>query len=562
MPKAYPLNFPPGVQRDGTRLDTECSVEALWNRWRLGRPRKMGGYKSATGTLGGIGRRIHAYYRGDRIFFHIGHSAGIQQVILDNKGNFISQADRTPADFIGGISPGWTIDALFDTVSNGIQVIAHSNPNVSIAADNYQTPPFSGAIDETTPLIRIPGPSTNEGGNYPTSTGGPLFSGGIVCVQPYLFSMDSDGSLGWSAPNDPRKLGVYGGSSGAGRARVSAQKFVAGKPLRGGGANSPAAIFWSLSDVVTAAFVGQTGGWFAFNTASDQSSILSGMTVIEDEGLFYWVGIDRFLMFNGTVLEIPNNYNQDWFFDNLNWDYAGKAFAFKVPRFGEIWFCAPLFGATEPSHAVIYNKREKCWYDTALPDGGRSAAHFAQGFRYPVMTGVDPTNDLFELWVHERGRDKINSAGLASPVRAFVSTPFIGGPRANPPDDSGVSAGTLEADIRQTGDMAIVVSGGGNARAADVATQAVILQANPATPDEQLVSFKKSERLVRFIFESNTMGGDYIFGKNIVHFEPGPSKKHGAVGKPLSTPPEEPRNDPDAPLTVPATPLEDFTDAD
>lgn len=521
----------------------------------MGRPRKMGGYRSINNAIPGVGRRIHMFYQGNLVICHIGHANGIAQVIFDTEGNYISTADRTPVNFIGGISPGWTIDALFDTTSDAIQLLAHSTPNVGVVADNVRTPPFVGLIDGTDPLVQLGNPTTNFGGSYDQ----PQVSGGIVCVQPFLFSFDSDGRIGWSAPNIANTLGVSGGTSGAGIARVSAQKFVAGMPLRGGGSNSPGGLFWSLSEVITAIFTGPPE-WFRFNTASPSSSILAAATVIEYDGLYFWAGVDRFLMFNGTVVEVKNNYNQDWFFDNMNWDHAGKAFAVKMPRYGEIWFCAPLFGNTEPSHAVIYNARENCWYDTVLPDGGRSAGYFAQGFRFPVMTGVAEGTDGFELWLHETmGKNRVDAVG-AQPIRAYVSTPFMGGPRADPPDNHGLSIGQIEPDIRQAGDMTIVGSGGFNPRSADIPTDAAILKANPATPDEQLVGVKMSRRYVRLIFESNTMNGDFVFGKTLMHVEPGDQKMQGGVGAPLTNPPENTAIPTDAPLTIPSTPLSDFTE--
>lgn len=555
--KPLPLNFLPGVQRDGTRLDSDSCVDAQWTRFRLARPRKMGGYKESTDRLGGVGRRMHIYYKGSQAIVHVGTSKGIEQIVLDPQGNFVSRTVRTPANFIGGISPGWTLDAVFDTTSEVVQLIAHSVPNVDIVADTVRTPPFKGIIDATDILTEFGNPSTTNGGQYPN--GGPRMAGGIVCVQPYVFSFDVDGSIGWSSPNMPETLGVYGGFSGAGRARVSAQKVVAGMPLRGGGGNSPAAIFWSLSEVIQASFVGQTSGIFAFNTVSPNSSILSGATVIEYDGLYFWAGVDRFLVYNGTVVEVPNKYNQDWFFDNINWDYAGKSFAFKVPRFGEIWFCAPLFGATEPSHAVIYNVREQCWYDTVLPDGGRSAAYFAQGFRYPMMSGVREGEDGFSLWLHEFGKNRISLAAGATPVRSYYETPFLGGPRSDPPDTQGLTFQQLEPDFRQVGDMAVWVAGGFNARARDSRSQASIIKAIP-TVAEQLIGFKASYRLARLHFESYAMNGDFIAGKSVLHVDRGDGLMTGGVGKPLTAPPERTAEDTDAPLTDASTPLSEFAE--
>ncbi|MEG7750677.1 hypothetical protein U2087_15640, partial [Listeria monocytogenes] len=83
----------------------------------------------------------------------------------------------------------------------------------------------------------------------------------------------------------------------------------------------------------------------------------------------FWCGLDRLVSYNGVVQDVPNTMNSNFFFDNLNYDHATKVFAFKVPRFGEIWWCFPKGASTECNHAVIFNVRENTWYDTPLPEG-------------------------------------------------------------------------------------------------------------------------------------------------------------------------------------------------
>ena len=516
------LNFLPGVQRDGTRLDSDCSIDALWTRWRLGRPRKMLGYSDIYQTLAGVPRRVHMFYQGQNTYIHIGTGKSLEQIVVDRSGNVISHADRTPLAFSSGPNAGWTLDALFDTVSAVVQIVGHSIPNIATTASTTQTIPFIGDITAATRLIPLADPFPSDG-TYTT----PLVAGGIVCVQPFLFDFDINGSVGWSAPNLPNYLGVTGGTSGAGQARISAQKIVAGYPLRGGGVNSPAALFWSLSEVITAQFVGSPAE-FAFNTVSPSSSILSAQSVIEYDGLYFWAGVDRFLVYNGTVVEVPNKYNQDWFFDNMNWDQSGKAFAFKVPRFGEIWFCAPLFGATEPSHAAIYNVRENCWYDTVLPNGGRSAGYFAQGFHYPVMGGCVDGGSGYSLWLHEYGLDQLVGS-TPSPIRSYFETPVLGGPHATPPDNHALSMQYIEPDIVQAGDMSVYGTGQFNARSSDYPGQTATMKAIPTTPQEQRVGVQASRRLPRLHFESNTLGGNFIFGKTLLQSEQGDENALGGL---------------------------------
>ena len=135
-------------------------------------------------------------------------------------------------------------------------------------------------------------------------------------------------------------------------------------------------------------FIGGTGTppqYWRYDIISSQSSILSSQSAIEYDGVYYWCGVDRFLLYNGVVKEIPNTMNQNYFFDNLNYDQRQKVWVTKVPRFGEIWWFYPRGDATECTDAIIYNVRENTWYDAGEARGAqRSAGYFSQVFAYPV----------------------------------------------------------------------------------------------------------------------------------------------------------------------------------
>ena len=517
MAKPFLLEFSPGVQRDGTEFDSTSYLDSLWCRWRLKRPRKMGGFKEITGMINGVPRRVHCFYQNGLVYIHVGTPSGIQQIIIDSSGDLLSLQDRTPTTFVGGANVGFTMDAIFDTTSSVVQIVVHVSADTDAVSTATKTTPFLGQIDSPNILLPFSDPSAPGPAVYVQ----PSISGGVVCVQPFVFSFDSDGLVQWGAPNLPNYLGVTGGSSGAGQARISAQKVVAGAPIRGGGTQSPAAIFWTLSEVITAVYVG-TPAWFSFNTISSSSSILGTDVIIEYDGLYFWAAVGRFMVFNGTVVEIPNAFNQDWFFDNLTPGNEGKTFAFKVPRYGEIWWCAAMFGNSEPSHAVIYNLRENCWYDTVLPNGGRSAGYFAQGFKYPIMGGsvVGSDGAGYPIWLHEYGVDQVDEQGLHA-VRSYFETGDFGGPKNTPPDDHGLSFHQLEPDFVQTGDLITYLVGAANARAPAVnsATSPIVFQ--PAVPQEQMTSYtpRQSLRLTRLHVESNVIGGNYICGKNIGHAE-------------------------------------------
>ncbi len=208
-------------------------------------------------------------------------------------------------------------------------------------------------------------------------------SGGIVSLHPYLFAYGNNGLIQNCAAGDTNDWV----SADANATNVASGKIVQGLPVRGG-SNAPSGLFWSLDSLIRVSFIGGAGTppqYWRYDIITSQSSILSSQSAIEYDGVYYWCGVDRFLLYNGVVKEIPNSMNQNYFFDNLNYDQRQKVWVTKVPRYGEIWWFYPRGDATECTDAIIYNVRENTWYDAGQARGAqRSAGYFSQVFAYPV----------------------------------------------------------------------------------------------------------------------------------------------------------------------------------
>lgn len=219
-------------------------------------------------------------------------------------------------------------------------------------------------------------------------------SGGVVSLHPYVFVYGNDGLIRNCASGN---LDDWV-SAEANAVNMATGKIVQGLPVRGG-SNAPSGLFWSLDSLIRVSFAPTSLGvagtsdfapptFWRYDIISSQSSILSSQCVIEYDGIYYWVGVDRFLLYNGVVKEIPNSMNQNWFFDNLNYSQRQKVFATKVPRFGEVWWFYPRGNATECNDAIVYNVRENVWYDAGQALASRrSAGYFSQVFRFPVNGG-------------------------------------------------------------------------------------------------------------------------------------------------------------------------------
>ena len=398
----------------------------------------------------------------------------------------------------------WMFDVMFSSVSLDNDLVAHVAPNEDNIASTGAGFIFTGDITAATPLTSVTLPNN---GNV---------TGGIVVLHPYLFYYGAAGFVGWSIPGDPKDLV----GSGSGQARIAGQKIVKGLPLRAGAGSAPAGLFWAYDALIRSTFTGGASV-FQFDTISAEISVLSQNSIIEYDGIYYWCGVDRFLMFNGVVREVPNNMNLNYFFDTLNQTQRQKVFAVKVPRFGEIWWCFPQGTSDECNHAVIYNVREQTWYDTELPNLGRASASFSPAFAAPIMTGVSNQNGLgFKVWRHEIGLNEIDGVSV-NPIVSYFETSDLSLAVMNNQNRK-LKISYIEPDFVQVGDMTVEVTGRANARAPTVVSNVVTFVDDPGSdPAAQIVPFKEQRREMRVKFSSNAVGGDYQMGQVLMHVEPG-----------------------------------------
>jgi hypothetical protein len=433
--KVFSLDTQPGIQRDGTVFDKQFYNDGLWVRFQRGRPRKILGYRVISDQLTGPSRGIWVNPQNAFTSIFSGYNNGLQVLTIDNNGVGAGIGDFTLTNFTQSNLNLWQFDGFYDVAGTGLQsLVAHPGQNLASIDNDVNTPVLigditslnmsqigvftdSGTTTALSPTVTLAAANPLIGaGQTVTGTGIPAnttvlsvstttvtlsnnatasgtvvltfnnnisVSGGLVSLHPYLFVYGNNGLIqNCSAGNTNDWV-----SADANATNVASGKIVQGLPVRGG-SNAPSGLFWSLDSLIRVSFIGGTGTppqYWRYDIISSQSSILSSQSAIEYDGVYYWCGVDRFLLYNGVVKEIPNNMNQNYFFDNLNYDQRQKVWATKVPRYGEIWWFYPRGDATECTDAIIYNVRENTWYDAGQALGAqRSAGYFSQVFAYPV----------------------------------------------------------------------------------------------------------------------------------------------------------------------------------
>lgn len=493
----------PGIKRDGTRLEGENYIDGRWCRFNRGFPRKMWGYKELRKDFTGPARGAYAFSSGGYTDVHCMTASGIEMISVDQNGGSSGIQTRTPAGFTTQSDYIWQSDTMYDAAGSSAVCIMHPGRNLNAIDNDVQTPVYYGDVRSSTALV---------------STGQSV-SGGCVVLHPFLFLYDNDGYILWSQENQPTQFA--GGSSG--NARVAGTKIVKGLVARGGTGYSPSGIFWALDSVIRASYVGGSA-IFRFDTVSDQSSILSSSSPIEYDGVFFWIGVDRFYVYNGVVRELPNSMNLDWFFSGLNWQYRQKVWAMKVPRWGEIWWFYPRGSNTECSDAIIYNVREDTWYDAGSAAGARRSFGISPGlFPQPLCFAADAySTGKYSLHQHEFGVDYVDDVGTVA-IQSYFETNAVAFPTQGPNGMQwmGVEGTTrvmrFEPDFVMSGEMNMTVRGGAFANSTDIVSDPPY----SFTQSTEKVDLKEQRRLMRFRFESNVAGGDYLMGEPLLTLEYG-----------------------------------------
>ena len=141
---------------------------------------------------------------------------------------------------------------------------------------------------------------------------------------------------------------------------------------------------------------------FGITQLSSQTTIIGSNAAVAVGDAVFWMGEDRFYLYDGRVQPLPCTV-RDYIFDDFDLQQADKVFAGSNAAFGEVfWFYPSETGAAENDRYVVYNYEQKIWYVGNL----ERTAWLDRGVNpFPLATTSASNTYASKLYEHEKGSD-------------------------------------------------------------------------------------------------------------------------------------------------------------
>ena len=170
-------------------------------------------------------------------------------------------------------------------------------------------------------------------------------------------------------------------------------------------------LIWSDSALYALQYVGAPVVWGA-QLVGENISIASQNAVAYANGVAFWMGVDKFYMYDGRTQPLPCNLRK-FVFNDFNAAQYRQVFAGTVESYHEIWWFYCSANSSTADRYVVYNYLDNIWYYGTMT----RTAWLDSGLRdYPLAATY--SNNLVN---QEEGVDD-NELGASTPIHAYAST--------------------------------------------------------------------------------------------------------------------------------------------
>tara|TARA_R110000868_G_scaffold221661_1_gene473410 strand:- start:949 stop:3087 length:2139 start_codon:yes stop_codon:yes gene_type:complete len=170
-------------------------------------------------------------------------------------------------------------------------------------------------------------------------------------------------------------------------------------------------IVWTDSSIYALQYVGAPIVW-QVQLVGDNISLIGPAAVALASGVVYWMGVDKFYMYDGTVKTLDSDLRK-YVYQDINLDQNYQVFAGTNEGFNEVWWFYCPKNSTAIGKYVIYNYIEKVWYYGTM---ARTAWLDSGLINYPIAATYSQN-----IVNHELGVDD-NETDVPAPISAYISS--------------------------------------------------------------------------------------------------------------------------------------------
>jgi len=151
---------------------------------------------------------------------------------------------------------------------------------------------------------------------------------------------------------------------------------------------------------------------WGFQPLGSNSSIAGPNAVVTVHDITYWMGVDKFYVYNGRVQTLPCELRQ-YVFDDINLSQQFQVYAGINDAFSEVWWFYCSANSNTVDKYVVYNYLENNWHYGTM---ARTAWIDSPLREVPVAAGYGG-----QILYHETGNDD-GSVNPPAPIECFIQS--------------------------------------------------------------------------------------------------------------------------------------------
>jgi hypothetical protein len=170
-------------------------------------------------------------------------------------------------------------------------------------------------------------------------------------------------------------------------------------------------LVWTDSAIYSLQYIGPPIVWSS-QLMGDNISILGQNAAAQASGVVYWMGVDKFYMYDGRLQTLSCDLRR-YIYQDINLQQNQQVFAGTNEGFNEVWWFYCAAGSLVANRYVVYNYLEKVWYYGTM----ERTAWLDSGLRdYPVAATYN-----YNLVNQEFGLDN-DETGTPAGIEAYISS--------------------------------------------------------------------------------------------------------------------------------------------